>query len=313
MPTPPSFMQNSPASTTRESAVSLKGISFSRMRERILDGIDLEVAQGDFLALLGPNGGGKTTLLRLMLGLVRPDSGQVSIFGLPPEQARARIGYVPQFSTIRQEFPTTVLHMTLMGAARARSGFGPLWADDAAACAKARSILDTLGILDVADNPIHALSGGQRQRLLVARALMGRPAEGPFLLLLDEPTASIDVEGKYCFYEFLGSIRGTITIIVVSHDLSMASPFFSRVALLNKTLTVATGELPSVELLQSVLGPHAPDCPVSRIIHPAHEHCGCPVHDECHPPASSVRPSNAPAEPQAAEQSAAERAKGEQA
>ncbi len=246
-------------------ALDISGLSFSRDGETVLQDVSLRVDQGGFLAVLGPNGGGKTTLLRIVLGLLRPDVGTLAVFGRAPEEVRTQLGYVPQYSTMRPDFPATVLQLTLMGASGKGWG-GTLWPEDKAARVKALELLSVLGIADEAKRPISALSGGQRQRLLVARALMGRPANAPFLLLLDEPTASIDPQGKFCFYEFLHKLRGEITIIVVSHDLSMASPFFSHVALVNRTLTLAPGGKPSFELLQSMLGAHSPECPMGNLM-----------------------------------------------
>lgn len=277
----------------REAPVlTLSDVSFSRDGEPILHDVNLDVSHGEFLAVLGPNGGGKTTLLRIMLGLLPPDSGTVRIFGGTPSDVRANIGYVPQFSTIRQDFPATVLEMTLMGAAQVSPGglFGrqKLWSDGAAAREKALGLLDLIGIADLAGHPINALSGGQRQRMMVARALMGRDKPQPFLLLLDEPTASIDPQGKWCFFEFLASLRREITIVVVSHELGMASPFFSRVALVNKTLSLLPEGCPDSEILQAFIGIHSPDCPVGQIFrHP--ENCDCGT------AAESSRPTRVPA------------------
>lgn len=257
-------MQND---SQNQPALAIAGLNFSRDGDSILQNVDLRVGQGDFLAVLGPNGGGKTTLLRLILGLLEPGSGSLAVFGKAPAEARAQIGYVPQYSTMRPDFPATVLQLALMGASRAGCG-GRLWPEDKAAKEKALALMDVLGIADVAERPASALSGGQRQRLLVARALMGRPENAPFLLLLDEPTASIDPQGKFCFYEFLHKLRGEITILVVSHDISMASPFFSQVALVNRTLTLAPGGRPSLELMQSMLGAHGPECPVGHLMQP---------------------------------------------
>lgn len=133
-------------------------------------------------------------------------------------------------------------------------------------------LLEQLGVADVASHHVSALSGGQRQRLMVARALMGRSPDRPFLLLLDEPTASIDQEGKWCFYEFLASLRREITIVVVSHELGMASPFFNRVALVNKTLTLLPEGADGKAIMQSFIGSHDPDCPVSHALRPP---CDC--------------------------------------
>ncbi len=254
-------------------AISLENLWFSRGSETVLEDVSLRVDPGDFLAVLGPNGGGKTTLLRLILGLLRPERGTVRVFGTAPDAAREHIGYVPQFSAIRQEFPATVLEMALMGAAHApkRTEFSlfrkqRLWAADPPAVDRALRILDLLGIADIAGSALNALSGGQRQRLLVARALMGRQDGAPFLLLLDEPTASVDPHGKWCFYEFLGSLRGAITIVVVSHELSMASSFFSRVALVNRTLTLAPEGCRNSQVMRAFIGAHAPDCPVGQSV-----------------------------------------------
>lgn len=264
-------------------AIRIEGVSFSREGETVLDSVTLRLAAGEFLAVLGPNGGGKTTLLKIMLGLLVPDAGTALVFGRAPREARAHIGYVPQFSTIRQDFPATVLDTVLMGAARSPGSRGAggifrrlsLWGEDAPARDKALGILDLLGIADRARHPVRALSGGQRQRLLVARALMGRREDAPFLLLLDEPTASIDPVGKGCFFELLGNLRGSVTMVVVSHELGMASPFFDSVALVNKTLVLSPGGCPGAETLRGAIGAHAPDCPVAGLFRHA-PGCDCP-------------------------------------
>ena len=278
----------SPPSSSLPQAVALDGVCFSYRGEDILTSITLHVAQGEFLALLGPNGGGKTTLLRIMMGLLSQNSGSVAVFGKKPNLARMHVGYVPQFSSIRQEFPTTVLETTLMGAACLAPQNGrhslfrqKLWPDDALARDKAMNLLDLLGIADIAARPVHALSGGQRQRLMVARALMGRQERAPFLLLLDEPTASIDQYGKGCFYDFLDTLRSDITIIIVSHDLTMASPFFSRVALVNKTLSILPDGCPHSDIMRSFIGPqHGPECPLWQITRSSDAECTCHPHTD---------------------------------
>ncbi len=275
---------------SRIAAVALADLNFFRQAEAVLENITLEVDQGDFLALIGPNGGGKTTLLRLILGLLSPASGSIRVFGLPPAEAQGCMGYVPQFSTIRPDFPVSALQMTLMGAARPRSGpgkpntrgglfrgIGRLWSEKNTAHKQALELLELLGIGDRASSPVAALSGGQRQRLLVARALMGRDPAKPFLLLLDEPTANIDPEGRFCFYEFLDSLRGQCTMIVVSHDLGMVDPFFNKVAVVNRTLSLVSpdrcrerglsGGAPDTtpkKLIIPLLGEHSADCPAAR-------------------------------------------------
>lgn len=205
-----------------------------------------------------------------------------------------RIGYVPQFSTMQLDFPASVLDMTLMGGA-CPDLWGGGWRTDKPARERALAYLDILGLADCADVPVKALSGGQRQRALVARALMGRPASAPlpaaakiggpptvengpgvmdallngepFLLLLDEPTASIDPRGKFCFYEFIGKLRGKVTVIVVSHDMFMASPFFTHIVFVNRTLTPLPGKTLTPETLTALFGSHMHECPVADLQH----------------------------------------------
>lgn len=261
-------------------------------REKALEGVSLTVRHGEFLALIGPNGGGKTTLLKVMLGLLPPEQGEVNIFGSPPASMRGRIGYVPQFSDLRNDFPCSVLDVVLMGAART-SAFGGSWKTDKDARRKALHYLDILGMADSAHLQIRELSGGQRQRALVARSLMGRPGspeesgpESPFLLLLDEPTSNIDPGGRFCFYEFLDKLRGQVTVIVVSHDFFLTSPFFSGIIFVNKELTRLEGESHSPETLALLFGQHKHACPLADMQHAA----GLMHPNDCtHPSCRNVR------------------------
>ena len=267
-------------------AVVVSNVRFAYTGEPVLEDVSLTVHQGDFMALIGPNGGGKTTLLRLMLGLYAPQAGNVRIFGENPASMSAHMGYVPQFSTMRTDFPASVLDVVLMGAAKG-SLSGGSWSRSRTAREQALGHLDTLGLADMAAAPLHGLSGGQRQRVLVARALMGRPQDNdaPFLLLLDEPTASIDPQGKFCFYEFLGNLRGEVTIVVVSHDLFAASPFFSHVAFINRTATLLPDSGPlNGEDLAALFGMHMHACPVADLQHAVglQHPDGC-THESCAP------------------------------
>lgn len=281
----------SPLQASPSPVVEINGLNFSRGCDPVLENVCLTVEPGEFLAIVGPNGGGKTTLLRLLLGLLRPDSGSLRVFGLAPGARSGQVGYVPQFSTMNPAFPASVLELVLMGAA-CPSPRGGNWSTRKAAQAIALEYLDTLGLADCARRPVSALSGGQRQRALVARALMSRPEQGesdcrgqassPFLLLLDEPTASIDPQGKFCFYEFLGKLRGSISLIVVSHDLLMGSPFFGSIAVVNKGLTRLPGNTLTPENLTILFGRHLHECPVADLQHggKALHHSGC-THPAC--------------------------------
>lgn len=273
--------------TVNAPVVSIDKLGFCHQGcEPALENLSLTMREGEFLAIIGPNGGGKTTLLRLILGLLQPQSGTLSVFGKTPQSVSKNIGYVPQFSTLRTDFPATVLETVLMGGA-SPSFFGGSWSKSREAKKRATAYLEVLGLSDCVHKPVSNLSGGQRQRALVARALMSRPVKkdgtpAPFLLLLDEPTASIDPQGKFCFYEFLGNLRGSITMIVVSHDLFMVSPFFSSIAFVNKTLTRFEGSRLSPENLTLLFGQHMHDCPVADIQHSVglHHASGC-SHSAC--------------------------------
>lgn len=248
---------------TRSPVIRFDDVSFAHGESRVLEGVTFEVGHGDYLAVLGPNGGGKTTLLKLMLGLLKPRTGRVEMFGGPPAQALSRIGYVPQYTGARLDFPVTVLDAVLMGMAGMHHGLvGRHWIRDRASVDKARTVLQQVGLDGFDDRPFGRLSGGQRQRAVVARALMGDPE----LLLLDEPTASIDPQGKFCFYEFLGGLHGPRTIVVVSHDLSLASTGFTSVAFVNRSVLVGRGGGLTRDMLQMLYGQHDPTCPMGSFI-----------------------------------------------
>lgn len=289
--TPSSSPPAAPPDLAAVPAVDIRGLCFSYGDAPVLKDVSLTLVPGEFLAVIGPNGGGKTTLLQCLLGLLKPGAGSVRIFNGEPARMRSHIGYVPQFSTLRAGFPASVLETVLMGAARP-SLRGGSWHQDRPAREKALAYLETLGLADYAGRSVDSLSGGQRQRVLVARALMGKPEEdgdpASFLLLLDEPTANIDPEGAFCFYEFLGKLRGSISLIAVSHDLFMISPFFSSVAAVNTSLTRLPCSELNAENLTIIFGRHLHDCPVGDF-----QHAGQALHASgcTHPACSSPAPS----------------------
>lgn len=209
--------------------IQFKQVNFSYDNFLVLKDINFKVNLGDFLAIIGPNGGGKTTILKLMLGLLKPKSGQIKVFGQAPEKAREQIGYVPQYFEFDSNFPIKVLEVVLMGRLR-RSILGYRYLKEDLQIA--REALDTVGLKDLEKRQIGQLSGGQRQRVLIARALASQPK----LLLLDEPVSSIDQPWQQSFYQLLEKLKKDITIILVTHDISLISSHVDQMACVNQEL-----------------------------------------------------------------------------
>ncbi|HIP51781.1 MAG TPA: ABC transporter ATP-binding protein [Campylobacterales bacterium] len=212
------------------SIIEIKNLSFSYDKQKILEDINLSVKEKDFLAIIGPNGGGKSTLLKLMLGINSIKDGSIHTFGEVPKKNLAKIGYVPQNTNVNTDFPITVSEVVLMGhIGTKRPLFG--YANEEKMCAL--GALSQVGMEKYANEKIGSLSGGQRQRVMIARALCAHPQ----ILILDEPTASIDVEGQKQIYELLQELNSYITIIVVSHDISVIMQYANTVVHINKTLS----------------------------------------------------------------------------
>jgi len=197
----------------------------------VLEDVTLSVQERDFVCIVGPNGGGKTTLLKLMLGVVRPTRGRVTVFGGAPEAARPRVGYVPQQSQFDLQFPVRVVDVVLTGRLGRGRWFGFYHRSDKEAAAKA---LHQVDLDELSYRPFAALSGGQRQRVLIARAL----AAEPDLLLLDEPTASVDIAVEEEIYTVLRELNQRLTIVLVTHDLGFVSTFVKSVVCVNRRVTV---------------------------------------------------------------------------
>lgn len=206
--------------------VTLNDVSVSIGGTKILEKLSLKVFEKEFFGIVGPNGGGKTTLLRVILGLQKLTAGKVKVFGRDPAISRKRIGYVPQRLFFDRDFPITVSETVLMGRISSRGLFRGYGNEDKV---MARHALETVGMAGLEKRQVGGLSGGELQRLLIARALVGQPE----LLLLDEPTASIDPEMKTSIYDLLDSLVKSMTIIMVTHDTGAISQHVSRVACLN--------------------------------------------------------------------------------
>ncbi len=239
--------------------VELQGVNLALQGQVILDDVNLRVDAGDFLGLLGPNGGGKSMLVKVMLGLYPPDRGTVRLFGLPPQKARGRVGYVPQCASFDRQYPISVLEAVLMGRLRPGKSFRSLAADDLDA---ARQALERLDMLDLENRQVGRLSLGQLQRVLVARAL----AVQPELLVLDEPTASLDPGSGSGVYNVLEELTGDTTILLVSHDLGVVSSLVRSIACVNRKLYYHGAPEITREIFEESYG-----CPVGFVTH-RHEH-----------------------------------------
>ena len=208
--------------------VKIEDLTFAYEDQPVLESVSLAVEEKDFLAIIGPNGGGKSTLLKLILGLLPLQKGTISVLGKSPKQSQSSIGYVPQNTNINTDFPIKVIEVVLIGHIGKRPLFG--YGKDEIACAM--GALAQVGMTQFADEKIGSLSGGQRQRVMIARALCAHPK----ILILDEPTASIDPTGQKEIYGLLETLNKKITVIVVSHDLSVILNYADKVAYVNRTI-----------------------------------------------------------------------------
>jgi zinc transport system ATP-binding protein len=219
---------------SRSIAVEAHGLSYAYGGVDVLKDVDFALKEGEYLAVIGPNGGGKTTLLKLMLGILKPTEGSISLFGRPASDpsARADIGYVPQrISGTATEFPATVREVVESGRTVRRRPFAPWSKEDEEAVSHA---LETLAIARLADRTIGSLSGGERQRAFIARAVAAQPR----VLALDEPTVGVDAAAQQSFRDFLihANREHGMTVVFVTHDVDFVSQEATSVLCLNHAL-----------------------------------------------------------------------------
>lgn len=235
--------------------VKLENVWVSYNGTPVLEDVNLKVEFGDFLAIIGPNGGGKSTLLKVILGLINPDRGTVTVLGKLASRNHSGIGYVPQYALFDREFPITVREVVMT--ARYHRGWLPE-KHNAGDKKMVDEALRTTDMTEYAERQISRLSGGQQQRVFIARAL----AISPKLLLLDEPTASVEPDMRTEFYELLKRLKKEMAIIIVSHDISAVSIYVDKIACLNRRLIYHGSKEISPETLEEVYR-----CPVQLIAH----------------------------------------------
>jgi len=211
-------------------AVEIKNLYFKYNKEWILENINFSLKDKKFMAIIGPNGGGKTTLLKLLLGFLTPNKGEIRIYGKYPKENREIIGYVPQHTNFSLDLPITVFDIILQG--RVKKGKFFYNSEDKA---KAKEILKDLNIYELRNKKIKELSGGERQKVLIARALVSQPK----LLIMDEPTSAIDPNGQKEILDLIENFK--ITRIIVSHDIKILLRKVDKIAYIHKKVIIHEG------------------------------------------------------------------------
>jgi len=212
------------------SVIDVKNLNY----KSIIKNISFSIKRGDYTAIIGPNGGGKTTLLRLILGLIQPTSGEIKFFNRSKKEFKdsSKIGYVPQRAAqLDLNFPITVYEVVKLGFAYKSSLFKPMSSEDKQ---HIKDIMEKVGVSDLKDRLVSQLSGGQRQRVMIARALVSRPQ----ILILDEPNTGVDTQSQKIFYDFLRELnqKEKITILFVTHDLGVIVDDVTNVLCINQSL-----------------------------------------------------------------------------
>lgn len=215
----------------RKEIIKLEKISFSYGKEEFLKDISLSIYEDDFLGIIGPNGGGKTTILKLILGLITPKKGKITVFGKSPKEARYEVGYLSQFKNVDFDFPITAYEIVLLS--RVGNKITKRYSKEDKEAVK--DAMKRLNIWNLKDKKLNELSGGEKQRVFVARAL----ANEPKALILDEPMSNLDIHIQEEFYKILKELNKKIAIVIVDHDLEMVSKYAKEVVCVNKCSTHA--------------------------------------------------------------------------
>ncbi len=227
--------------------ISIGNVSFSFGEVAVLHDVSFDIAEKEFVAIIGPNGGGKTTLVKLIMGLLEPRQGTIRVFGRSPRASARRFGYMPQHPNLDPEFPVSVMNVVLMGRLGHSPGLGPFRAADRRIAASA---LDEVGCGHLKSRSFSELSGGQRQRVLIARAL----ASDPDILILDEPTANLDPSVQDDLYDLLHRLNGRMTVVIVSHDVAFVSRHVDRVVCVNREVVLHTASAIKGDVISTLYG-----------------------------------------------------------
>jgi zinc transport system ATP-binding protein len=258
-----------PETMSEHAVIQCKGATVRYGSVTVLDKLTFEVPRRETLCVVGPNGGGKSTLLKLLLGLVRPQSGEVRVLGKTPRQARHRVGYMPQYIQIDPLFPIDVEGIVRMGRL-STSGFGFYTREDKQAT---QGALEEVGLWDVRKERFMNLSGGMKQRVLIARALVNDPE----ILLLDEPTAMVDAHIEAKLLGHLKELHKRMTILLVSHDAAFVSSLVDEVLCVNRTAELHPVQAVEDQALQRLYGDN-----VQAVIHGQHCHTHDHGEESCH-------------------------------
>jgi len=240
----------------RQPVIAINNLWAGYEADTILEDISFEMFQDDYVGLIGPNGGGKTTLIRVILGLLKPDSGSITVMGQDPVRGRKHIGYVSQFQVEDKHFPISVWDVVAMGRLQpALSKNFKLRPHDKEAIETA---LEQTGMSDYRKRTMNELSGGQRQRVYISRALAAEPK----ILLLDEPTSSVDSQSSNQLYDLLAELNDHIAILLISHDLTAISTYVKTIGCVNRQLIYQGSKELTPEMVETGYG-----CPVDLIAH----------------------------------------------
>ena len=236
-------------------AISFSNVSYAYQQAKVLEDITVDIVEEEFFGIIGPNAAGKSTMLKLMLGLLKPDTGEIRVLGKTPAEASRHIGYVPQYPSFPRDFPIKVIDVVLLGHLGNSIRVGAFSREEKELAIKG---LEVVEIAHLAEAPISSLSGGQVQRMLIARALTSQPE----ILVLDEPTANIDVQAEENIFALLKQYNEHMTIIVVSHDIAFISGYVDRVGCLNRNMICHETENISGKTIEELYG-----APVKMIHH----------------------------------------------